>query len=358
MTRSAPLENLLSQLLNETHRSELGWQFAILVVCGLASWGLMRWVCPRLTQVHGTWRFGLEGLQRIGLPLVALALVLMTGGSGDMAAGACVELVVPLLGAMVLVRTLVYMLRYVHCVATRPFKTWERLIAWTIWIGLALHITGVLPRILRALDTVAFDAGTHHFSLLLLLEAIIVIVLAVDRCAVAGAIRRDAPDARVPAGSQSASGADQSDAHLAADYVACLFALPAVGIDITVLSVFGGALGVGLGLGLQKIASNYVSGFIILLDRSIRPGDMLTVGTGYGEVSQINTRYTLLKALDGTEILIPNETLITSTISESLAQQTRYPHGDPDPDQLREPAGAGNGDIDGSGEQPSARVAG
>jgi small-conductance mechanosensitive channel len=96
--------------------------------------------------------------------------------------------------------------------------------------------------------------------------------------------------------------------------LAVLFALPAVGIDLTVLSVFGGALGVGLGLGLQKIASNYVSGFIILLDRSIRPGDMITVGTSYGEVSQLNTRYTLLRSLDGTEIIIPNENLLTSTV--------------------------------------------
>jgi small-conductance mechanosensitive channel len=96
--------------------------------------------------------------------------------------------------------------------------------------------------------------------------------------------------------------------------IGVLVALPAVGIDITVLSVFGGALGVGLGLGLQKIASNYVSGFIILLDRSIRPGDMVTVDNRYGEVSQLNTRYTLLRAQDGTEIIIPNETMMTSTV--------------------------------------------
>ena len=104
--------------------------------------------------------------------------------------------------------------------------------------------------------------------------------------------------------------------------VGVIIALPAVGIDITILSVFGGALGVGLGLGLQKIASNYVSGFIILLDRSIRPGDMITVDGQYGEVRQINTRYTLLRALNGTEIILPNETLITSTvINHSFTQR-------------------------------------
>ena len=96
--------------------------------------------------------------------------------------------------------------------------------------------------------------------------------------------------------------------------LAVLVALPEVGIDLTVLSVFGGALGVGIGFGLQKVASNYISGFIILLDRSVRIGDLITVDNKYGEVSQINTRYTLLKALDGTETIIPNETLITQTV--------------------------------------------
>jgi small-conductance mechanosensitive channel len=96
--------------------------------------------------------------------------------------------------------------------------------------------------------------------------------------------------------------------------LAVLVALPAVGIDLTVLSVFGGALGVGIGFGLQKVASNYISGFIILLDRSVRIGDLVTVDNKYGEVSQINTRYTLLRSMDGTESIVPNEMLISQTV--------------------------------------------
>jgi small-conductance mechanosensitive channel len=96
--------------------------------------------------------------------------------------------------------------------------------------------------------------------------------------------------------------------------VGILIALPLAGIDITVLSVFGGALGVGIGFGLQKIASNYVSGFIILLDRSIHPGDILTVDGRFGKVSQLTTRYLVLQNNDGTEAIIPNEILITSTV--------------------------------------------
>jgi small-conductance mechanosensitive channel len=93
-----------------------------------------------------------------------------------------------------------------------------------------------------------------------------------------------------------------------------LVALALSGIDLTVLSVFGGALGVGLGLGLQRIASNYVSGFILLLDRSLRLGDLIAVDRFYGSVSQINTRYTLLRGLDGTDTVIPNEMLISSPV--------------------------------------------
>jgi small-conductance mechanosensitive channel len=93
-----------------------------------------------------------------------------------------------------------------------------------------------------------------------------------------------------------------------------LIALPLAGIDITVLSVFGGALGIGIGFGLQKIASNYVSGFIILLDRSIHPGDVLTVDGRFGKVSKLTTRYMVLQSNDGTEAIIPNETLVSSTV--------------------------------------------
>jgi small-conductance mechanosensitive channel len=96
--------------------------------------------------------------------------------------------------------------------------------------------------------------------------------------------------------------------------LAVLIALPLVGIDITVLSVFGGALGVGLGLGLQKIAANYVSGFTLLLDQSVRIGDMIEVNPHSGEVKEIATRYTVIRSLNGSESIIPNETMITSPV--------------------------------------------
>jgi small-conductance mechanosensitive channel len=93
-----------------------------------------------------------------------------------------------------------------------------------------------------------------------------------------------------------------------------MIALPLVGIPLSMLSVFGGALGVGLGFGLQKIASNYVSGFIVLLDRAVRIGDLVQIDTRQGTVTAITARYVVLKLSDGSEAIIPNETLITSTV--------------------------------------------
>jgi small-conductance mechanosensitive channel len=96
--------------------------------------------------------------------------------------------------------------------------------------------------------------------------------------------------------------------------VAVLLSLSAVGIDLTVLSVFGGALGVGIGLGLQKIVSNYVSGFVILIERSLSIGDMVAVDKYAGRVTQINTRYTVLRSADGSEAVIPNEMLLSNAV--------------------------------------------
>jgi small-conductance mechanosensitive channel len=105
--------------------------------------------------------------------------------------------------------------------------------------------------------------------------------------------------------------------------LAVLISLPLVGIDLTALSVFGGALGVGIGFGMQKIASNYVSGFILLLDRSIRLGNLISVDKFRGEVTQITTRYTVLRGVDGVESIVPNDVLIGSVVQNETYTNPR-----------------------------------
>ena len=96
--------------------------------------------------------------------------------------------------------------------------------------------------------------------------------------------------------------------------IGVLIALQEIGFDLTLLTVFGGALGVGIGLGLQKLASNYIAGFTILLDRSIRLGDLITVDGKHGVVTKVSTRYVVVRSGDGVEAIVPNETLVTTTV--------------------------------------------
>lgn len=318
---SAHIDNLLINLIDHSQNGALMLQIAALGVSVLCGWLLARALRTRVSQFESSWAAGVSGLQKIGLPLAILFFVWVSRELYRLWQDEphLLNLVVPLLFALVGVRLLVHTLRYAFQPGEK-LKSWERGISWAIWIGVALHISGVLPRVRTALDTVAFEVGTHRFSLLLLLEASTVIVLAVI-----GALWLaqfiESRLMRLPHMDLSLRMALSKAARTLLLIISVLIALPAVGIDLTVLSVFGGALGVGLGFGLQKVASNYVSGFIILLDRSIRIKDMITVDNKYGQVAQMNTRYTLLRSQDGTEAIIPNEMMITqAVVNHSLSK--------------------------------------
>ncbi len=316
-----PLDNLLLHLIADSHDTALMIQFGVLALAALLGWGLARMLRPRMARIEGAWAAGAAGLQKAGLPLLILAFVWLLRELLGLWQSELhlLNLAVPLLTALVAIRLLIHALRH----ALRPsetLKAWERTISWVIWVGVAMHITGVLPRIRHALDAVSFTSGTHRFSLLTLFEALTVIVLAIILALWVSQFI-ESRLMRAPHMDLSLRMALTKAARTFLLVLAVLLALPAVGIDLTVLSVFGGALGVGLGFGLQKIASNYVSGFIILLDRSVRIGDLVTADNRYGQVAQINTRYTLLRAMDGTESLVPNEMLITQTvINHSLSK--------------------------------------
>jgi len=311
VTQPIPFDNLLTRLIDDSRNVDLVWQVGVLVACALVAWGAMHLLKPMLKKTDTVWH---AGVRRVGFPLVML-LALLLGRSlvrNWLTPTHLLDLAVPLLLALAGVRLVVYALRY----ALKPresLKLWERTAAWLIWGAFALHITGLLPRIHTAMEALSFQSGDHRFSLWLLFQAAVVIVVAL---VVALALARLVENRLMGITQMNLSLrlALSKAARTVLLVLAVLVALPAVGIDLTVLSVFGGALGVGIGFGLQKVASNYISGFIILLDRSVRIGDLVTVDNKYGEVSQINTRYTLLKALDGTETIVPNETLITQTV--------------------------------------------
>ena len=187
-----------------------------------------------------------------------------------------------------------------------------------------LWVTGVLPMVLDAMDDVQLEGRrARDVSLRNLVEG------ALTARHRAGARAVDLGGDRERKLLASGSGHDLSMRKMAANamravllFVGLLFALSAVGIDLTALSVLGGALGVGLGFGLQKIAANYVSGFVILAERSLRIGDMVKVDNFEGRITDIRTRYTVIRALNGRESIVPNETLITHAGRELLARRS------------------------------------
>jgi small-conductance mechanosensitive channel len=195
-------------------------------------------------------------------------------------------------------------------------KLIERTVSWMAWGGSILWVTGVLPWFLEELDAIDFKVGVTKISLRNLIEgsftAVVVLVLALWVSSVI--------EARLLRG----GGMDLSLRKIAANItrallllVGLLFALSAAGIDLTALGVLGGALGVGIGLGLQRLAANYVSGFVILAERSLRIGDMVRVDNFEGRISDIKTRYTVIRALNGREAVVPNEMMITQRVENS-----------------------------------------
>jgi small-conductance mechanosensitive channel len=314
LPRTVPFDNLITRLIADVQDVRLLWQIGVLLVCALAAWWLRRQVRSWLDQSAYAESPGREGLKRVGLPLLMLLALLVGREAAELFLHSTplLNVAVPLLLAMVLVRAMVYALRYVF-EPRESLKVWERTVSWLIWGAFALHLTGLLPRIHAAMEALSFQSGSHRFSLWLLIQAAVVIVVAI---VLALALGRLIENHLMKHSEMNLSLrlALTKAVRTVLLIVAVLVALPTVGIDLTVLSVLGGAIGVGIGFGLQKVASNYISGFIILLDRSVRIGDLVTVDNKYGEVSQINTRYTLLKALDGTETIVPNETLITQTV--------------------------------------------
>ena len=314
MAPSVPFDNLVTRLIEDSRDVDLLWQVAILALCALAAWGAMRLLKSRIAGVADLWSIGREGVHSAGFPLLVL-LALLVGrevAQLGLANTHLLNLAVPLLLALVGVRLAVYALRYVF-EPRESLKVWERTAAWLIWGAFALHITGLLPRIQAGMEALSFQSGGSRFSLWLLFQAAAVILVALIAALTVARLVEN----RLMGFSQinlSLRMALSKAVRTVLLILAVLVALPAVGIDLTVLSVFGGALGVGIGIGLQKVASNYISGFIILLDRSVRIGDLVTIDGKYGEVSRINTRYTLLRSADGAESIVPNEMLITQTV--------------------------------------------
>ena len=188
-----------------------------------------------------------------------------------------------------------------------------RLVSVTLWIVAALSILRLLPSMLGYLDSLAFSVGDARLSVLRALKAVGLLAVLVWGVGFLSRI--------VDRGLSSSKDISPSMKVLLSKIVRIVFvmiaiiaALTIVGIDLTAFAVFSGAIGVGIGFGLQKTVSNFISGISLLLDKSIKPGDVISVGNTFGWITQLNTRYTSVITRDGREHLIPNENLITQEV--------------------------------------------
>lgn len=320
MQEPVQIPSLLARLAADLQNIDILWQVGALTACLLLAWIFSR----RLTRRRRAAGASVPdqavppattgGFGRVVLSLTALLLLLLVRWilRQHQPSTHLLDVAVPLLFSFSLVHGVGYLLRHAFSPSSL-LRYWERVIAWGIWIGLALHITGLLEQLHELLGNLMLPLGKQNVSLLEILTGLL---------SVAGTVVVALWLARVlERWLQRAYGLDASVravfAKLAKSILvifAVLIALPLVGIDLTALSVFGGALGVGIGLGLQRIAANYISGFIILLDRSISLGARVTIADQYGLVTRLNARCIVLRRTDGTEAIIPNETVVSSTV--------------------------------------------
>jgi small-conductance mechanosensitive channel len=222
------------------------------------------------------------------------------------------DLLAQLLVALAIIRIIVYALR-VGIAPGPALKAWEQIISTGIWAMVALQLLGMLQPAMGALDALAFNFGETRISALLTLRVIFLsglyILLALW---VAGLVDSQLQKS-VHINPSMKVGLSKVNKVLLLT-VAVLAALTEAGLNLSSLTIFGGALGVGLGFGLQKIVSNFISGFILLGDRSIKPGDIITIGDNFGWVRELRARYIVVRNRDGVETLIPNENLVTTDV--------------------------------------------
>ena len=305
-----------SHMIPQQATQELLLFLACIAVTWLLVWGVRR----ATPQWDLSVLLGRRLLDGVLFPTLLLGLVFITRAVWakshplwifDFLVPVCFSLAVIRLGVKVLQVT------FKSAEWVRPI---ERSLSWLAWAAVVLWLTGLLPLVLEELDQIKWKIGASHLSVRTLIEggltAGLVMLLTLW---VSSAI--ESKLLKSSTGSELSLRKAVSNAVTSLLlFVGLMLSLSAVGIDLTALSVLGGAVGVGIGFGLQKLAANYVSGFVILAERSMRIGDSVKVDGFEGRISDIKARYTVIRSLTGRESIVPNEMLINSRVENlSLA---------------------------------------
>ena len=296
-------------------------ELGVLAVCVALAWVLVQRLSRR-SRAHDR-RSILWGRSVVDGALFPLTLLALAYAGRALVALwlplAVFKLAIPALVALAVIRTGAKVLQ-----AAFPDSVWvrpiERTLSWAGWLGMVLLVTGLLPLLLQDLEDITWKVGSSTMSVRTLLEGtltagLVMIVALWISSGIDGWLLRSATGS-----SLSVRKALSNAIRALLLFLGLTIALSAVGIDLTALSVLGGAVGVGIGFGLQKLAANYVSGFVILAERSIRIGDNVRVDNFEGRITDITGRYTVIRSGAGRESIVPNEMLMTSRVENlSLA---------------------------------------
>lgn len=311
--------NSLVTTLRMTLRTELTsvWlpiQFGLIAFAALAAWGTALAIRRRFDLVSATmgWPAYLRVLVRALIDNAGVLIFMFVLGVIRSAVRAwALHPRTYILGIAVNLATAWVVIALATSLIRNQFI--NRLVAVSAWTIAALSILGLLDDTVAALDSRAIAIGGLRVTPLLILKTVVLLAVALW----AATATSNFLDRRV----QHVAGLTPSIQVLLGKLIrigvmttAIVIVLSAAGIDLSVLAVFTGAIGVGVGLGLQKIVSNFVSGIILLADKSIKPGDVISLGDHFGWVSTMGARYTSVDLKDGRELLVPNEDLITQRV--------------------------------------------
>ena len=320
---TSPIARVIDSVRGDATPTE--WLLQVAVAAGglLLAWLISRWI-RAMVPTSTRWKFGKGDFDKVAFPAFTLLFIyigkrlLENHQEAD-----SLEIVISLVIAWAVIRIATYILG--HVIPEGGFqRVVIRVIVWIAWIAVALHIAGLLGGVLETLDSWGFRFGKdkHEVTVLDLMKGAaaiffaIVLALWISRITESRVLSAESME-------MTTRVVITKVVRITVLLLAIFIALPLAGIDVTTLSIFSGALGVGLGFGLQKIASNYVSGFIVLLDRSLRIGDVITVDGRRGEVKAIESRYTVVKGGDGVESIIPNEKMITESVQHHTYSDPR-----------------------------------
>ena len=311
------LDEWLTSLTQPSALLEMG----VVIACALLAWLVVRLIRQASANTNeNSILFGRNILDGVLFPLLLLFLAYIASMFMSRVFPLAVfKVAIPVLLSLAVIRLGVKVLQAAF--KNAPWvRALERTISWLAWLAMVLWVSGLLPVILEELDGIKWKVGESTLSVRTMiagaLTAGVVLLIALwVSAAIEARLLRSATGNELSL-RKAVSNATRAILML----VGVLLALSAVGIDLTALSVLGGAIGVGIGFGLQKLAASYVSGFVMLAERSVRIGDNVRVDNFEGRITDINARYTVVRSLGGRESIVPNEMFISNRIENlSLA---------------------------------------